>query len=448
MNYKEKSNLGILWKNYFNRGSLSLSLYGFYSGLPLALAFGVLSFWLRKAGVDRSSIGLLTWCSMFYALKFCWAPFLDLVRIPFLSKMLGHRRSWLFLFQCFISVALFLISTCNPAGNLDFLVYCILLLSFCSATQDVIIDGFRIESSTHRMHAALAAVYIIGYRFALIVANAGSMYLVYYLSKGETYSVFAWQQVYFVMAALMATSVLVTVFIVKEPEIKRLDVSRQLESFNDNASRVKFWFISLFFDPFKNFFTAFGVSSIPILLLIGLYRISDITLGAMSNVFYADMGFTELEVANISKVFGVIMTLVGAFIGGLLVSKYKSPKILLLGALLSALTNLLFIVQFNLGHDKNFLMVLISLDNLSGGIATSAFIAFMSSLVDRNYSATQYSLLSSIMLIIPKFVAGFSGIVVDDIGYQLFFLSTFAVGIPAIFLSIWLIKTNVLYDHN
>lgn len=408
---------------------------GFSAGLPLLLVLGTLSFRLREAGIDRSTIGFLSWVGLVYGFKWMWAPLVDRLSLPLLTKLLGRRRSWLMFAQCLVIVGLVGMGLCDPQSNLEPVVWCALLVAFGSATQDIALDAFRIESADTQHQAALAATYQTGYRLAMIWAGAGVLWVAARASVvpvapadavASVYQHLAWQTAYWVMAASMGVGLL-TVLFSAEP------VSIELPP----ARNAKEWLQSALVEPFADFIRRYQWQAVIILLLIAIYRISDVVMGIMANPFYVDMGYTKDEVAAVSKVFGVIMTLVGAFIGGVLSMRLGVMRILMLGAVLSAATNLLFAWLAGVGHDVTALIWVVSADNLASGIASAAFIAYLSGLTNVNYSATQYALFSSMMLLAPKWLAGFSGVYVDAHGYAAFFNSTALLGIPVLLL-VWL----------
>jgi len=398
---------------------------GFSAGLPLLLILGTLSFWLREAGIDRSTIGFLTWVGLIYAFKWAWAPLVDRVQIPFLTKMFGRRRSWLLFAQALIIFGLVGMSTLDPKLALNSMVWCALLVAFGSATQDIALDAFRIESADSDHQAALAATYQTGYRLALIWAGAGVLWLAARAETGSGYDASAWQFAYLCMACSIGVGV-VTTLLSKEPAKYELAKVRT----------AKAWLYQTLVEPFAEFIMRYRWHAVLILSLIAVYRISDVVMGIMANPFYVDMGYSKDEVAAVSKVFGVVMTLVGAFVGGVLTLRFGVLRILFLGAVLSAVSNLLFAWLATQGHDLHGLIWVISADNLSSGIASAAFIAFLSSLTNIRYSATQYALFSSMMLLLPKWLAGFSGVFVDSFGYQAFFYGTALIGAPVLLL-IW-----------
>ena len=409
---------------YLEWPSVRMFFLGFSAGLPLLLVLGTLGFWLREAGIDRSTIGYLSWVALFYAGKWLWAPLVDRVPILFLTKRLGRRRSWLLFAQALIIFGLIGMATTDPKQNLEPIVWFALLVAFGSATQDIALDAFRIESAKAQYQAALAASYQTGYRLAMIWAGAGALWLA---ARAETttgvYLAEAWQFAYLCMALSIGVGV-VTTLLSPEPQSVLLPKARSAGQ----------WLQQTLIQPFADFIGRYRWQAFLILGLIAIYRISDVVMGIMANPFYVDMGYTKDEVAAITKVFGVIMTLLGAFLGGLLTMRFGVMRVLFLGGVLSAASNLLFAWLSTRGHDLNGLVWVISADNLSSGIASAAFIAYLSSLTNVQYSATQYALFSSMMLLLPKWFAGFSGVYVDTFGYEHFFIATSLIGIPVLIL--------------
>ena len=420
------------WRETFNvyrePATLRMLLLGFSAGLPLLLVLGTLSFWLREAGIDRTTIGYLSWVGLAYAFKWVWAPLVDRMPIPVLTRLLGRRRSWLLLSQVAIMAGLVAMSFNDPRVALQPVVWGALAVAFGSATQDIALDAYRIESANTDRQAALAAAYQTGYRMAMIWAGAGVLWIAARaeVANVANYQHAAWQTAYLVMAGSMALGMLTVLF---SPEPAR----RALVP----AKNIAEWLQSALVAPFADFLQRYGWQAALILSLIATYRISDVVMGIMANPFYVDMGYTKDEVAGVTKIYGVIMTLIGAFIGGVLSMRFGVMKILMLGAILSAASNLLFAWLAGLGHDLTALIAVISADNLASGIASAAFIAYLSGLTNVNYSATQYALFSSMMLLLPKFLAGFSGQYVDAFGYAHFFTATAILGVPVLGL-VWL----------
>ena len=420
-------------KVYLEPASLRMLSLGFAAGLPLLLVFGTLSFWLREAGVDRTTIGFLSWVGLAYGFKWVWSPLVDRLPLPVLTRLLGRRRSWLLFAQAIIMAALVGMALTDPRQSLAPMVWCALAVAFGSATQDIALDAFRIESATTERQGALSATYQTGYRLAMIWAGAGALWIAARVEvpaevagAAIAYQHSAWQTAYLVMAASMLPGVLTVLF---SPE----PVHRAIPPAKNAAD----WLRSALVEPFADFIGRYRWQAVLILALIATYRISDVVMGIMANPFYVDMGFTKDEVAAVTKIYGVIMTLVGAFVGGAMALRMGVMRVLMLGAALSAATNLLFAWLSGQGHNVHALIFVISADNLASGIASAAFIAYLSSLTNVNYSATQYAMFSSMMLLLPKFVAGYSGVYVDQFGYNSFFTATAMLGVPVLVL-VWL----------
>ncbi len=409
---------------YFKPKVLAMSLLGFSAGLPFLLVFSTLSAWLRESGVTLSVIGFFSWVGLTYSLKVVWAPVIDSLKLPFLTKLLGKRRSWMLLAQVGISAGLMMMAELNPDTQIQWIAVVAVWIAFCSATQDIVIDAYRIEAIAEEYQAAMAAMYVFGYRVALLASGAGAFYIAEFIG---------WNAAYSAMALLMFVGI-ATTLLSKEPIIKAADTSKK------TTKNIGQWFSVFVIAPFKDFFVRNGRLGIWILALIALYKMSDITMGMMANPFYLDLGFSKTEIAEVTKVFGFFMTIFGASLGGILVLRYGIMKPLLLGAILVAFTNLLFVVLANSQPSLELLAVVISVDNLSGGIATSVFIAYLSSLTNRAYTATQYALFSSLMTLPAKLLGGLSGVIVDGYGYAAFFAYAAMAGLPAIMLVMVLMR--------
>lgn len=432
---------------YLKPAAVRMFFLGFSSGLPLLLVLGTLSFWLREAGVDLKTIGIMSWVGLTYATKWLWAPLVDRLTIPLMTRFLGRRRAWLLLSQMVLVFGLLAMGMTDPKVNLSQMAWLALLTAFASATQDITLDAYRIESADVSEQAALAATYQTGYRFAMIWAGAGALALAAFASNVVGYDSQSWFFAYAVMAASMSVGLL-TVLLAPEP-ITQID--RQytispnvLERYRQryprlpvSLARLLAWFYEAACLPFIDFFQRYRWHALLLLALIATYRVSDVVMGVMANPFYQDLGFSKQEVAAVSKVFGVVMTLTGAFLGGFISMRIGVMRTLFLGALLSAMTNLLFSWLATQGHHVPYLVLTVSADNLAAGIASVAFLAYLSGLTNVAYTATQYALFSSVMLLLPKFLAGFSGFVVEAIGYSSFFIATALMGLPVLVL-VWI----------
>lgn len=418
---------------------LVITLLGFSAGLPFLMVFTTLTAWLRDEGVSRTVIGFFAWVGLTYSIKFFWAPVVDRFRLPVFHRALGQRRSWILLGQLGIATGLVVMSQLSAQNSLEFIAMAALLVAFSSSTQDVALDAFRIESAPDREQGALSAGYIFGYRLALLVAGAGALYIADFST---------WSVAYLSIAGAMGICVLATLW-ADEPDHVTPDQQRRLDAaMVDQVMGRKMrlesrplWeqqLLGAVICPVLEFVQRFGKFALVVLLFIGVFRISDLIMGIMANPFYLDLGYTKSEIATVAKLFGFFMTIAGSAACGLLVVKYGIFRPLLLGAIMVASTNLLFAgLALAAGDGPPPLMglaLVISADNLSGGIANVAFIAYLSSLTHRSYTATQYALFSSLMTLPGKFISGFSGWMVDSYGYVEFFVGAAMLGIPAIVL--------------
>ena len=430
------------WRLYSHPRVLVMLFLGFSAGLPYLLVFSTLSAWLTEADIDRAAIGYFSWVGILFSIKVFWAPVVDRLKLPFLGRLLGQRRSWLLLAQVGIGLSLAAMALVEPVGHLERFAQLALLVAFCSATQDICIDAYRIDSADDSFQGAMAATYILGYRLAMLVAGAGAFYIASYDS---------WNGAYHIMAWLMGVGV-VTTLIIREPD------TPPRQSFGRHPAQ---WLETALIAPFRDFFSRYGALALGLLALVAIYRISDITMGVMANPFYLDIGYTKNEIATVAKFFGFFMTILGSAVGGLAVLRWGLGRSMLMGAVGVALTNVLFAVmatyspvthlpvtELPLEHVRWYslawLAAVISADNLFGGFANVALIAFMSSLTNRNFSATQFALFSSLMTLPGKFIGGFSGEVVKAAGYPVFFNYAALLGVPAILLTLWWLRQRRL----
>ncbi|WP_288998351.1 MFS transporter [uncultured Psychrobacter sp.] len=586
-----KKSWGEAAKAYLDSRVIVMLFLGFSAGIPILLIFSSLSLWLREAGIDRSVVTMFSWAALGYSFKFIWAPLIDALPVPFLTKWLGRRRSWMVVSQLLIVLAIFLMATVNPVSE-DVLIYmagAAVLLGFSSATQDIVIDAYRIELAPPSMQSILSSIYVSGYRIGMIVAGAGALYLADYFGSTEAfYSYEAWRNTYYIMAGVMTLGILTT-FASYEPTAEILQSNKQhrnLKVFLIYSAlllipgllfgvvyllnmlinlaldtpvalipqvalpSIKFYFLVLvacapllllyfivnqpkiinkaplvaetredyvrlvllfvfavvafiaayvligqllpafdgvfvsfvsetlhllmslavalvagfalvqaglvnkqiamatWIEPIVDFFRRYGMKALLLLALIGLYRISDIVAGVISNVFYQDMGFSKTDIANAVKLVGVIMAIAGGFLGGLLAQRFRIMHAMMIGAILACATNLLFVLlTYNPGSLPIMYMAVI-FDNLAAGLASAVFIAFLSALTSIRFTAVQYAIFSSLMTLIPKVMGGYSGSIVDSMGYPFFFIFTFAIGIPILALIYFVDKHIVIGDND
>ena len=407
---------------YFQPKMLAMLLLGFGSGLPFMMFFSKLSRWLSEVGIERATIGFFYWIGLAYALKFIWAPIVDRTRLPLLTPLLGQRRSWMMLAVIGTIIGMLFIASANPspaiAGSLTPLIIGSFILTYSGATLDISVDAWRIESGSNDEQANLAAVYQLGYRFAIMAAG-------YSLILADIAS---WHVTYVATAAMMAMVGLVILF-VKEPIPSERKAAVGLkESFRANV-----------IDPFWDFFHRLGRWVVPVLALVALYRLSDFTMGVMTQPLYDDLGYTKTQVGLVQGTFGPWPMIAGAFLGGVLTVRYGMMKTLLLGAFLTIITNGAFAwLATQEGAVTWKIFVTILADNLAVGIVGTVFIAYMSALASRKYAATQYALLSSAYALINKVIAGFSGALYASVGSVNFFLITALYGLPAVALILFI----------
>ena len=517
---------------YTDRRAITLFLLGIAAGLPFLLIFSSLSIWLNEAGVARDTVTRFSWAALAYSFKFVWSPLADALPLPFLTRTLGRRRAWLLLAQCGIIAAICLMALIDPArpGALPQMALAAVLLGFSSATQDIVIDAYRIEIAPHdaAMQAATAASYTAGYRCGMILSGAGALLLAgFFGSTALVYHYPAWRATYLIMAALMGIGIATTLLVREPPAVARAtprppgDNLRLLALFAVAVAALIAAYRALdalpaanggilallretlrlagglaaaasagmllvrtglvrrelawqtWLEPLADFFRRYGRAALLLLALVGLYRSADIVAGVITNLFYQNLGYSKAEIASAVKIFGVAMTLGGGFLGGLLAQRYPLMRMMMAGAVLTATTNLLFVLLAWYGdksawlplaavadapqwqvlcpslsgiaralaaaQDGNLWLLygVVGFDNLAAGIAASVFIAFLSSLTSIRFTAVQYAIFSSLMTLLPKTLGGYSGGIVDAIGYPAFFTFTALLGVPVLALVYW-----------
>jgi PAT family beta-lactamase induction signal transducer AmpG len=414
---------------------------GFSAGLPFILVSSTLSAWLADEHINLAIIGYFSLVGVAYSIKVVWAPIIDRLPLLFLTRILGKRRSWMLVSQLGIFWGLWAISQLSVSSQLEQIAWLSIWVALCSATQDIVIDAYRIEIVAAELQGAMAAMYVFGYRLALLVAGAGALYLAEF---------FNWQASYQVMALFMVVGIVAT-FLIHEPrrvaDRATQDIEKSLElslglSNGGVLNKMSKGLLDAVVSPFVEFFKRNGRSGVLILALIALYKMSDIAMGVMANPFYLDLGFSKKEIADVTKVFGFFMTIFGTSLGGVLVLRYGIMRPLLFGAVIVALTNLLFAGLAVMQPNLYLLAGVVSADNLSGGIAAAVFIAYLSSLTNTAYTATQYALFSSLMTLPAKLIGGLSGQIVADYGYAGFFIYAALIGVPAIILVILVFKVQ------
>ena len=406
---------------YGDRRVLIIFFMGFASGLPLLLTLSTLSYWLAKVGVDKTSIGLFALVGLPYSIKFLWAPIIDQVRIPGLARLFGHRRSWALVIQAALIVAILVMGTSDPAVAPWTTAAAALAVAFFSASQDIVIDAYRIEILTDEEQGVGAASTQFGYRLGLLVAGAGAMSLSDFVG---------WFWVFAAMAALVLVGT-VTVLLAPEPQ-------RPAETPADRPASARAWFNKAALAPLADFVQRRGWAVI--LLFALLYKFGDAIGGVMANPFYVELGFTGLEIGSISKVMGAVATMLGIFVGGAMVARYGILWALVVGGILQAATNLLFAVQAVVGHDLGMLAVTIGADNFTGGLGSAAFVAYLSSLCNHAFTGTQYALLTSLMAFGRTVLSSGGGWLADQVDWVTLFILTTGLAIPGLLLLAWLMR--------
>jgi PAT family beta-lactamase induction signal transducer AmpG len=443
----------------------TMLLLAFAAGLPFPLILTTLSARLRQSGIDRTTIGYFSLVGLAYSLKFCWSPVVDRVPLPLL-RALGRRRSWILLAQCGIACGIVAMALVDPAVRPQSIALFAVLTAFASATQDIALDAYRIEAVGAEWQGAMAAAYQIGYQCALITGGAGALYAA---AQG------GWTTAYLIMAACFTIGP-VTVLFIREPEAP---IARAILAHDELvAGFLEFstgwpaiarntiaWLIGAMVSPIVDFFVRNGWRlAIPLLALIVCYRLNYTTMGVAAIPFYVDLGYSLDSIALISKAYGVALTLGGALLAGYLVKRIGIPATMLLGVVLLSCANLLYaysadeLASFLAQHaanpklvaepDRSWLAAMVSLDNIANGIAGTAFIAFLSSLTNVAYTATQYALFGTLWSLPAKTLASQWGTIVDKFGYAPFFIYTAATGLPAIVLVIWLFWHSRIREHD
>lgn len=427
------------WKVYTDRRVIAMAFLGFSAGLPLLLVGGTFSAWLKDIGVELAAIGFLSWVGIAHSIKVLWAPVVDRMPLPLLSRWLGRRRAWVLAAQITVAAGLAGMAVVDPTDHLVIVAVLATITAFGSATQDIAIDAYRVEAAARERQGAMAATYVAGYRTAVLVATSGALYIAHFGN---------WALAYGGMAVLMGIG-MATILLVSEPRLRvsgdTLALEQRVIDFLNTTRRTGWqrdaiaWLLGAVVCPFADFFHRYGRASLAILALVGTFRISDIFMGVMANPFYLDLGFGKDEIATVASAFGLAMTLAGAAVGGLLVARYGIARMLIATAVLVPLTNLTFSWVATLGPELYGLVIAIIADNTTGGMAISVFLAYLASLTNTQYTATQYALFSSLMTLPGQFMGGFTGMVADQLGWIVFFLISAGLGLPALILAIALL---------
>lgn len=405
---------------YLQRRLVTILILGFVSGLPLLLSFGTLSAWLREVGVERSTIGLFALVGLPYALKPLWAPAMDGLNLPLLTRILGRRRAWLVLSQFMLMFAIVGLAFSDPGTGPFIMAIFAVLVAFFSASQDIVIDAYRIEILDEDQQGMGAAMVTYGYRLGMLVAGAGTLFLADY---------WTWTHAYIVMGLLVLAG---SIIVLLSPEPQNIAVQ------NNIKLSLRGWFFHYVIEPFLDFSKRPGW--VIILLFVVTFKLGDAFLSVMTNPFYIDLGFSKTEIAEVTKLFGILALGFGLFIGGILIHRLGLISTLVITGVLQAASNLVFAYQAMAGNDLGALTITIAVENVTGGMGTAAFVAYLSGLTNTAFTATQYALLSAFMSLGRNVLSSPSGYVVDALGWFDFFLLSVVVALPGLLLLFILIR--------
>lgn len=424
---------------YLDRRMLTVLLLGFSSGLPRLLVYSTLSAWLTESQVDKATIGLFSWASTAYAVKWTWSPLIDRLPLPVLTRLLGQRRSWLLLSQIALAACMLGMGGSDPASDLWTTAAWSVALAFASATQDIVVDAFRVELLDRDQQAAGAGSIVLGYRIGMHAAGGGALLLADHLG---------WHAAYAIMAALMSVGVLTTL-LSREPARYRADSDPDAAQLAASTAKrptrsatalaaARRWLHQAMIAPLADFVRR--RHWLLIVAFIALYKSGDAFIVLMANPFYLDIGFSKTDIAMVSKFYGVFMGITGGLAGGVLVARFGIMRALLVCGVLQAVSNLMFAAQAAIGPSLPFLVVTISVENLCGGMGTAAFVAYLSSLCNLAYTATQYALVSSSAAFARTILASGGGWLAGRVGWIDYFLFTTVAALPGLVLLLWMMR--------
>lgn len=401
---------------HVERPALTVLFLGFASGLPYLLVFSTLSAWLKESGLSLAAIGWFSLAGTAYVFKFVWAPVVNRLELPVLTRLLGQRRAWLFLAQLAVGAAIVALGATDPAAHLAQTAFWAVVLAAASATQDIVADAYRIDSLDRDLEGPGTANFVNGYRVGVLASGAGALLIA---------DQWGWQAAYLAMAVLMGVGVATTLL---SPEPKRPPAR------SDQALRAAV------VEPFLDFATR--RNWIIILAFIALFQYGEGLLGVMANPFYLDLGFTKTQIGLVTKVWGLGMSLAGAVIGGILVARFGLLRGLFAAGLMQAFANLSFAWLAGVGPSVAALTLVIAVENLTTAMATAAFVAYLSALCDRAHSATQYALLSAFAAVGRKLFAAGGGEAAQALGWSSYFIMTTLAALPALGLLLWLMRRD------
>ncbi|WP_334178633.1 MFS transporter [Pseudoxanthomonas sp.] len=406
-----------VWRAFAQPSAWTMFFFGFASGMPFLLVAGTLAYWLTENGLELKNITLIASAGLAYTLKFLWAPVVDRWRLPLLGR-LGQRRGWLLLALAIVIVGLLLMAHLTP-GKLAPFIWVTLMTAFAGATLDIAVDAYRIEIAPQESQGALLATYSLGYRIALIITGMLALVLADHVP---------WPQVYLAMAVFMLIPV-VAVLVAAEPGVVRVRMTTWAEGLQEGVV-----------EPFLDFFRRFGPAlALALLAFILLAKISDQSLGGgIMAPFYLGQGFTKTEIATVTKFYGIWVGLGGVFLAGIAIARWGVKWPLLAGIVLGAVSNLLYVWLIGADGDVWKLTLVISGENLAQGFQGTTLVAFLSALVNQRFTATQYALFSSLVMLPGKLLSAISGGIVEQTGYGVYFWITALVAVPAVVLFFWL----------
>lgn len=411
-------------KIYADKRMVIMLLLGFVSGLPFLLVSSTLSLWLKELGVSLTTIGLFSLIKTPYSFKWLFSPIIDQYSLPFFSK-LGRRRGWAIFLQILLILSLIYVALTNPKLSPVMFIFFVFMVALFSAAQDIVLDAYRIESFNTEEQGASVAIFVLGYRIGLLFSGAGALFLA---------SIISWSSVYLIMAGGVSIGT-ITILFSKEPKDNKASKPHSLRTTIVNA----------IIKPFSDFMKR--DKWLLILLFIFFYRMSDSYVAPMTYPFFDDIGFTKIQIATIIKIYGIIATILGTLIGGIIVKHIGLAKALFICGILQGLSNLVYVGQVYAGNNPNILMINIFIENISGGMGTSAFVAYLSSLCNKKYTATQYALLSSFMGVARDLFASSSGFLANILSWQNFFITTTLMSLPGMIILYYLIKTKVIRNR-
>jgi PAT family beta-lactamase induction signal transducer AmpG len=406
--------LSIYKKLFVERKLFLMFVLSIISGMPFSILVTAMSTWMTELGVALVTIGLFSSARTPYSMKYLWSPIIDNIRLPILHKYLGRRRSWMVLVNILLATTVYLVAYTDPVNDLMRTWYYAFMICFLAATYDIVWDAFRIESLPEEMQGIGSAIAISGYRVGMLVSSAGSMYFATY---------YGWEYTFLALSIILLTGTLATL-LMKEPQISLENQSSPLIS----AQMLK----QAFVDPFVEFFQR--NDAILILSIVILYKLGEAFLGAMLNPFYIKIGFTKPEIASVTKVFGLMATLFGCYLGGIVMLRYSSMRALLICGIGQMLSNLIFVWQNYMGPDISALTISIAIENVTGGMGNVALVGYMSNLCSKKYTATHYALLTSFAAFATSVLASSSGKLAEMMGWDMFFIFTAVISLPALLL--------------